>query len=464
VVDDGSRDGTAEIAANYPCRLIRTVNQGLSRARNVGIQAAAGEIVAFIDADAAADPDWLYFLVTQMEEQGTAGCGGPNLSPPNDPELAQRVARSPGNPVHVLVDNEIAEHIPGCNMAFRKAVLEAIGGFDPIYTTAGDDVDVCWKILERGEKLAFSPAAIVWHHRRSSERAYLRQQRGYGRAEGLLEARYPERYGPLGGAAWRGRLYNGPQPASPLWMPARRDRIYHGPQGNGLFQSIYTIYAPWWFSLAASPEFHAVTVLLGTSALWLRRLGFSLWVLYAALALLGLIASGTCCLEASLRMCARDELRGTARWRRVLGVAKLHFMQPWARWFGRLRGSWRSRKEHPWPDKAAGVLWASWDRRSEWLPRFAQLLRDAGMVVSEGDEWGRYDLQIRTCAGHTALLRSVVENPSTLRFRAILRTPLRVRLIEGAPLILILGRLALGTGPALRAPASRSASARHETR
>jgi len=73
--------------------LIRTVNQGLSRARNVGIQAAAGEIVAFIDADAAADPDWLYFLVTQMEAQGAAGCGGPNLSPPTDPELAQRVAR-----------------------------------------------------------------------------------------------------------------------------------------------------------------------------------------------------------------------------------------------------------------------------------------------------------------------------------------------------------------------------------
>src|SRR5207248_203982 len=117
-------------------------------------------------------------LVTQMEEQGAAGCGGPNLCPPADPETAQRVSCSPGNPVHVLLDSETAEHIPGCNMAFRRAELQAVGGFNPVYTAAGDDVDICWKVSERGEKLAFSPAAIVWHHRRGTVEAYMRQQRG----------------------------------------------------------------------------------------------------------------------------------------------------------------------------------------------------------------------------------------------------------------------------------------------
>src|SRR5262249_35317376 len=158
---------------------------------------------------------------------------GPNLSPPGDPEAAQRVARAPGNPVEVLLDNELAEHVAGCNMAFRKKVLEAVGGFDPLYRVAGDDVDVGWKVLGRGEKIAFSPAAIVWHHRRPDAAAYLRQQAGYGYAEGLLEARYPERYRLVGGASWRGRVYEGP-PARFPWR--KRGRVLRGPQAAGLFQ------------------------------------------------------------------------------------------------------------------------------------------------------------------------------------------------------------------------------------
>src|SRR5262249_21960287 len=106
VIDDRSRDATGSLAERYTCRLIRVEHGGLSRARTRGIGVADGELVAFIAADAAADPDWLYFLVTQMEAQGAAGCGGPNLSPPEDPEYAQRVTRSPGNPVHVLLDDE----------------------------------------------------------------------------------------------------------------------------------------------------------------------------------------------------------------------------------------------------------------------------------------------------------------------------------------------------------------------
>jgi hypothetical protein len=87
-----------------------------------------------------------------------------------------------------------AEHIPGCNMAFRTANLRAIGGFDPQFRTAGDDVDVCWRLQERGWTLGFNPAAVVWHHRRASLRAYWRQQVGYGRAEALLERKWPGKY------------------------------------------------------------------------------------------------------------------------------------------------------------------------------------------------------------------------------------------------------------------------------
>src|SRR5207245_2021241 len=78
---------------------------------------------------------------------------------------------------------------------------------DPQFRVAGDDVDVCWQLQKRGWTLGFSPAAVVWHHRRDSVRAYWRQQRGYGRAEALLEAKWPEKYNSAGHLTWTGRVY-----------------------------------------------------------------------------------------------------------------------------------------------------------------------------------------------------------------------------------------------------------------
>ena len=83
----------------------------------------------------------------------------------------------------MLLDDVEAEHIPGCNMAFRREALEEIGGFDPVYRAAGDDVDVCWRLQKLGHRIGWSPAAMVWHFRRNTVKDYLNQQRGYGKAE-----------------------------------------------------------------------------------------------------------------------------------------------------------------------------------------------------------------------------------------------------------------------------------------
>jgi len=117
------------------------------------------------------------------------------------------VANAPGGPIHVLLSDNVAEHIPGCNMAFRKDRLQAIGGFDPQFRRAGDDVDVCWRLQAKGWTLGFSAPAMVWHHRRNSIRAYLRQQIGYGDAEAMLERKWPEKYNAAGHVSWSGRLY-----------------------------------------------------------------------------------------------------------------------------------------------------------------------------------------------------------------------------------------------------------------
>ena len=84
LVDDGSTDDTQSIAARFAgrdgagVRTIHQENQGLGAARNVGLQAATGSVVAYTDSDCMAHPDWLTFLIAQLERSGADAVGGPN--------------------------------------------------------------------------------------------------------------------------------------------------------------------------------------------------------------------------------------------------------------------------------------------------------------------------------------------------------------------------------------------------
>jgi hypothetical protein len=124
---------------------------------------------------------------------------------------------------------------------------------------AGDDVDVCWRLQQQGWRLGFDPAAMVWHHRRNSVRAYWKQQQGYGKAEALLERKGPQKYNSAGHLTWAGRLYG---KGLTRTLSSRRERIYHGVWGTGLFQSIYQPAAPMLGSLLLMPEWHLATVVL----------------------------------------------------------------------------------------------------------------------------------------------------------------------------------------------------------
>ena len=235
LVNDGSKDRTSEIGHSFSkVRVIDTPNAGLSAARNVGLAEATGEIVAYTDADTRVDRDWLTFLVQPFLTSDVVGSGGPNVVPADDAPVAQCIARAPGGPTHVLLDDRIAEHVPGCNMAFRRDALLAISGFNPIYLRAGDDVDVCWRLQARGWKIGFASSALVWHHHRSSVQAYWRQQVGYGEGETWLMAHHPEKF--LDGRMlWRGRIYSPLPFVRSLWGT----RINAGVWGTAAFPSVY---------------------------------------------------------------------------------------------------------------------------------------------------------------------------------------------------------------------------------
>ena len=395
VVDDGSTDSTAEIAARYPFRLIRTENRGLSSARNAGLAAATGEIVAYIDDDAYPDPHWLRYLAHAFLASDHAGIGGPNIPPPGDGTIAEAVAAAPGGPIHVLLSDDLAEHIPGCNMAFRRTALEAIGGFDTRFRVAGDDVDLCWRLQDAGHTIGFSPPAVVWHHRRSSVRAYWRQQKGYGKAEALLERKWPARYNAAGHVSWAGRVYG---PAAPRWG-AGRSRVFHGVWGEAPFQRVYEGTAGVLPSMVLMPEWllllGLLAVLSGLGALWAPLL---VALPFLALGLAATVAravadSGRASAEA--RRLGRRPLR--LRWL----TAALHLIQPVARLAGRLRHGlrpWRRRGGAgfalPWPRRTA-VWHEDWVEPRERLAAVERALVEGGAVVSRGSAFDRWDLQVR---------------------------------------------------------------------
>ena len=241
--------------------LVEVPNGGLSAARNIGLSHATGEIVAYTDADTRVDPDWLTFLVQPFLNSDVVASGGPNVVPADDPPMAQCIARAPGGPTHVLLDDRIAEHVPGCNMAFRRDALLAIRGFNPIYLRAGDDVDVCWRLQARGGKIGFAASALVWHHHRASVKAYWRQQVGYGEGERWLMAHHPEKF--LDGhMLWHGRIYSPLPFVRSLWGA----RINAGVWGTAAFPSVYrTDVHPFAF-LPHSVKWQVLSIVLASPA------------------------------------------------------------------------------------------------------------------------------------------------------------------------------------------------------
>ncbi len=254
VVDDGSTDSTGQFAAAAGVRVIRTEHRGLASARNSGIDACLGEIVAFIDSDARADSDWLYHLVEAIMRRNAAGAGGPNFAPSASDSNAA-FAFAPGLPREVRGSGDELTQLCGCNMAVTKSALNEVGSFDDSFVAAGDDVDLSWRLADRKEILVHAPGAVVIHERRATLGNYLRQQRGYGAAEGLLYKRYPlrtpERAGLYGGAgSWLSALMGGP-------------RVYHGAFGRGLFQTMYaSADIPWLAALPQSLEWVALSAIL----------------------------------------------------------------------------------------------------------------------------------------------------------------------------------------------------------
>ena len=409
LIDDGSKDNTQQIAADFPWVInLRQENKGLSAARNAGIAVATGEIVAYTDSDCRADEDWLFYLVRDLLRSDFVGIGGHNFLPPDDSAVAAAVLVSPGGPSHVLITDREAEHVPGCNMAFYKWMLDGVKGFDPIFRKAGDDVDVCWRIQESGGKLGFSHAGFVWHYRRSTVRAYLKQQSGYGQAEAVLAQKHPEYFNDLGGGIWRGRIYSAGR-AGLVVQPAV---IYHGMLGSGFFQRIYGREPSLALMLCTSLPYHLF--------LTLPLLALSGWM--PALLPIGLVTffiSFATCIAAAVQ--AQVPPGKERFWTRPL-VALLFFLQPivraGARYEERFNPKLGTRAQRAKVVDASGPreVIGYWSNggvdRYEFLTRVQAHVASSGWPHKWDSGWNDFDLDVTVNRWCTSNLITATEELS----------------------------------------------------
>jgi O-antigen biosynthesis protein len=442
LVDDGSTDDTRDIAEQFPhVRYIYQENRGLSHARNTGAAAAKGEVFVYTDSDCMADVDWLYYLIGTLLSGDYAGVGGPNVPPPAQNWIQACVAAAPGGPSHVLLTDIIAEHVPGCNMAFYRWAFENIGGFDAEYHKAGDDVDFCWRLQQAGCVIAFSATAIVWHHRRFTLRAFLKQQDGYGEAESLLRFKHLIFFGPTGTAKWRGQIYGTPRFS---WF-INRPVIYHGIFGEGFFQSIYPTPQSEVAAYLSSIEWFALTIFL-----------FGLGIFLPALRIVPyLMCGGTLCVALSYMVRTAVEPKFDTVHARLL-VMFLALAQPlvrgWSRYFTWLhfkrtpRSVIRAHEYLPMDGNVTGsrsrqTFWSEEGRdRHSLLGAIFQLLEEEGWRYSTDTGWNEWDIQIYGNFWWSVALQTVTEYHGS--GKCLTRVRLRSRLVT-TTVILNLVALAL---------------------
>jgi glycosyltransferase involved in cell wall biosynthesis len=462
VVDDGSKDAVPEICKRYDyIRYFRQVNKGLSVARNVGMELANGEVIAYTDDDCFADEDWLYFLVAKLLDSEATGVGGPNLLPTHDGPVAACVSASPGTPAHILIDDSVAEHVPGCNMAFWADRLRAIGGFDPAYRAAGDDVDVCWRLQAEGDHIVYSPAAMVWHHRRSTVKAYLGQQRGYGTAEALLKRKHPEKFrGFRNDLSWHGRIYT----RAGLGLNVGDPVVHHGVFGMGLFQTIYAPPQAWWPLMATSLEWWlAMILLLGLATVFQP----TLFVLPPAgvLGISNVAPIGNPFLILALLMLlttlgiawwvagqASPPPRQRRWWSRLL-IAAMHVAQPVERGSSRYKTRFQTIRipeafhelRREWERRAGSVLdrsrielWSeSWVPREKLLERLLQLAAQHHWFIRIDPGWAPHDVRFYGDRWSKADVSTVTENHGGGRLLTRVRLRLQPTLYQRALWLLI---------------------------
>jgi mycofactocin system glycosyltransferase len=225
VVDDGSRDGSAERAERAGARVIRHDSpRGPAAARNAGLTVARTDLVAFIDADCEVAPGWRRGLAGLLVADPELALVAPRVrSAPGGSALARYEEH--GSPLDLgphasLVGPERRiPYLPAAALLARRDALLELGGFDESMRF-GEDVDLVWRLLAAGKRVRYAPSREVSHRPRPTVVALASQRAGYGRSAAELVRRHgnaaaPLRAGRHSAAIWGSTALLGPRALLP---------------------------------------------------------------------------------------------------------------------------------------------------------------------------------------------------------------------------------------------------------
>jgi lipopolysaccharide/colanic/teichoic acid biosynthesis glycosyltransferase/GT2 family glycosyltransferase len=191
VVDDGSTDGTAELARSASVHVISQPNTGAAAARNAGARAARGEFLLFTDADCAPVSGWIEALVGALEDRRVAGAKGAYLT--RQPEIVPRFTQLEYQDRYDrMAGTESIDFVDTYSAAYRRDIFFANGGFDPRYHKV-EDQELSFRLAEKGYRLAFEPDALVYHRHNPTLRAYIWRKFYIGYWKALLARSHPGR-------------------------------------------------------------------------------------------------------------------------------------------------------------------------------------------------------------------------------------------------------------------------------
>jgi len=200
LVGDHQNDHLEELKSRFPEMDMTVLYYPLrpGRKRNIGIDKARGEYIAFADDDCIVREDWLKKGVTHLRDNPDfVGVGGPNFTPPNEPPFAQAVGRifgsrflfsfrytAGGTKAHEI------DHNPTCNYLLQKDVAAKIRFHKTLFP--GEDVEFDIRLRKEGFRLLYAPNMVVWHHRRMGPVAFAQQMYSYGKTRANVVRMHPQ--------------------------------------------------------------------------------------------------------------------------------------------------------------------------------------------------------------------------------------------------------------------------------
>ena len=164
VIDDGSSDGTGEVVSRYPgVHLISQANAGPAAARNRGALEAKGTIILFTDDDCVPTSDWLAGMIKPFEDQDVVGVKGAYRTRQKS-LVARFVQADYEDRYRLMATLPDIDFVDTYSAAFRRDRFLEMNGYDTSFPVAcAEDIELSYRMSERGWKMKFVPTAIVYH-------------------------------------------------------------------------------------------------------------------------------------------------------------------------------------------------------------------------------------------------------------------------------------------------------------